>query len=120
MLKENDYVVAAMEIISIAGDGRALVSEAVHAAMQGDYQTAEKKLKESYDFIKKAHISQTKVIQEEMNDNENSENAAKLLFTHAQDTIMTINSEYLVLKQMVEMMKKMEERITKLEEKIDG
>lgn len=112
-----------MSIITSAGDGRTSLAQAMQAVRSQDYAGAEQHLREAYDLIKDAHIEQTKVIQGSMNldksDSENEE-AIRLLFTHAQDTVMTIHSEYLVLKEVIALMESNDQRLKKLEEIVYG
>lgn len=114
---------SSMSIITSAGDGRTSLAQAMQAVRAQDYAGAEQHLREAYDLIKDAHIEQTKVIQGSMNldksDSENEE-AIRLLFTHAQDTVMTIHSEYLVLKEVIALMESNDQRLKKLEEIVYG
>ena len=80
----------AMQVILHAGDGRNKVDEAIDAMARSEYEEAEKLLDEAEAEITKAHIAQTQAIQAQVG-GENIEYS--LLFTHAQDTVMTINTE---------------------------
>ena len=71
-------------------------------------------LNKANELIKEAHIIQTQVIQEAMA-KENKE-SAELLFAHAQDTLMTINSEYNAAVQMMAMYQLLNARLCRLEE----
>jgi cellobiose PTS system EIIA component len=116
----NKLLQTGMHMIASAGDGRTLIAQAVEAAGNRDYENADKYFEEAFENIKTAHIAQTKEIQDAMSDDEKAEEAARLLFTHAQDTLMTINSEYILSKQMIELLKKLDERLSKVEEKVNG
>ncbi|NBK93507.1 PTS lactose/cellobiose transporter subunit IIA [bacterium 1XD21-13] len=81
----------AMEIILHAGDARTLISDAFAAAEKGeDIETVQGLLNDARKEITTAHKIQTDVIQStDLDDNQKM----TLLFIHAQDTLMTINSE---------------------------
>lgn len=104
----------AMQIVIHAGDGRNLIMEALDCAAEGEYTQAEEKLKEAREELRQAHICQTEIVQ--------SEAAGKkyeysLLFTHAQDTVMTICTEMNLAKKMIAMYRKLDERLKALEER---
>lgn len=92
-----------MEIIMDAGDGREQISKAFDAIEQGDFILVSTLLKEAEEKIKKAHVLQTNVIQAQM---EQSQYEISLLFVHAQDTLMTINSELLMAKRISKLFEK--------------
>ena len=105
----------AMQMVIHAGDARNLVMEALDAAGESDYDMVTAKLAEAQEELRQAHIFQTEIVQ--------SEAAGKkyqysLLFTHAQDTVMTICSELNMAKKMIALYKKTDERFAKLESRI--
>ena len=104
----------AMEIIFHAGNGRFRVIEAFDKTTETDYSTAKHLMDEAYEEIKKAHEVQTKAIQSiaagEL------EEEYSVLFSHAQDTLMTVYSEYNVSKRVLELIGNLEERLQKLEQ----
>ena len=55
--------------------------------------------------ITKAHVIQTDMIQSSINEEELQ---TTLLFTHAQDTLMTINSEVNLVQSMIRLYRKLE------------
>ena len=88
----------AMQIIMHAGDGRDKINKALIALETGfDFDTFERLMEEGHEDIVKAHRQQTEVIQSTVED-DNVEGT--LLFAHAQDTLMTINSEYNLAKHI--------------------
>ncbi|WP_314061007.1 PTS lactose/cellobiose transporter subunit IIA [uncultured Vagococcus sp.] len=99
-MEDNELVPVAMQIILHAGDARVLANEAIECAKRAEFEAANQKLVEAHDKIIKAHQSQTKVIQDETR---GIEHEPSLLFTHAQDTMMTISSELRLTKVLVEM-----------------
>ena len=85
---DEKTVQSAMEIILNAGDARLKNKEALEAVAQGDLAAAHEKMEYS------------------------------LLFTHAQDTLMTINSEITITKQLVSVFEAYDARIAALEAKL--
>ncbi|GAA6427854.1 PTS lactose/cellobiose transporter subunit IIA [Dielma fastidiosa] len=104
----EDLNQAAMQIILHAGDCRKVLNDALNAVYEDDMAGAEKKLKIAKAEITEAHRLQTAMIQGTIMD-ENQ--PTSLLFTHAQDTLMTINSELLLVKHMIKLYKKLEDKI---------
>ena len=101
-----------MEIIMHAGDARLHVKEALDAISQIDYELAAQKLKMAQKEMTEAHKIQTDMIQGEAR---GEGIGYSLLFTHAQDTLMTINSELQLAKQLYHVFESLEKRIAKLE-----
>lgn len=105
----NERVInLAMEIILHAGDARNHAIEAMSAHLNGDMLKAKELLHEAKNCVKKAHLVQTEVIQDEARGNKID---ICLLFIHAQDTLMTIASEVNMMEQMILMYNKLEEKI---------
>ena len=104
----------AMQIVIHAGDARNLIMEALDHAAEGLYDQAEDKLKEAKEELRQAHIFQTEVVQSEAG---GKKYEYSLLFTHAQDTVMTICTEMNLAKKIISMYRKLDDRISKLEEK---
>lgn len=107
----------AMQIVIHAGDGRNLIMEALDCASQGQYDQAEDKMKQAREELRQAHIFQTEIVQ--------SEAAGKkyeysLLFTHAQDTVMTICTEMNLARKMIAMYRRLDDRIKDLEGRVGG
>lgn len=103
MSEENrDINVIAMEVIINAGDGRDKIDEALAAVAAGDLEQANALLKEAESLIVKAHNAQTEVIQSQVS-GENMEYS--LLFIHAQDTLMTINTELRMTQKLLPIVK---------------
>ncbi|WP_086314614.1 PTS system, cellobiose-specific IIA component [Enterococcus sp. 7F3_DIV0205] len=86
----------AMQMILHAGNGRNLIKEALEKMDEDYFVEGEELLKEAKKELNLAHNAQTKVVQYSM------ENTVEinLLFTHAQDTLMTILSEYNIAKHL--------------------
>ncbi len=103
---------AAMQIILHAGDSRLEIKNALAAIAKFDFENANEKLKTAQEKITLAHKVQTDAIQEETQ-GETSEYS--LLFTHAQDTLMTIYSELNIAKQLLIIIQNIDKRISLLE-----
>ena len=101
----KDINAVAIQVVMNAGDGRMKIDEALAAMAEGDLAQAEALLKEAEELIVKAHNAQTEVIQSQVA-GESMEYS--LLFIHAQDTIMTINTELRMTKKLLPIVKMME------------
>ena len=107
----NELNNAAMQMILHAGNCRNLLNEALHATTQEESQeVVNAKLKEAKKEITIAHKIQTDMIQSTIEDEELQ---TTLLFTHAQDTLMTINSEVNMTNHMIQMYRVLEEKAGK-------
>lgn len=102
MDEQNELINVAMQIILHAGNARNSATEALVAAETFDFAQAEEKMKEAEISITEAHKVQTGIIQNEAGGHSYS---YSLLFTHAQDTLMTINSELRLTKEMINVIK---------------
>jgi PTS system cellobiose-specific IIA component len=109
---EEKVMTVAMEIIMHAGDARLCISKAIEDIANMDYASAKDKLKEAHKEVTHAHRLQTDMIQ---NEAKGEGPGYSLLFAHAQDTLMTINSEFTMAKQLMKVFEMFEDRISKLE-----
>ena len=91
----------AMEMIVHSGNGRNMLNQALDALYDGDEETYEAKKE-----MQTAHAAQTKVLQETITD---PEAKPDILFTHAQDTLMTVMSEINTARHLAKIMKKLKE-----------
>lgn len=114
MATSEEVINVAMQVLLASGDARNLAKEALEEAMNGDYEIANKKIEEANKNIEKAHLYQTEIIQREASGNGIEYST---LFTHAQDTMMTIYSEIHLAEMNIKMYKKLDERLKLLEEK---
>ncbi|QIK69071.1 PTS lactose/cellobiose transporter subunit IIA [Erysipelothrix sp. HDW6C] len=111
---ENDTLTkVSMDIILNAGDARLCSTEAQKALAAFDFELASSKMKEAFDKIRVAHQLQTEVIQDETRGETYN---PSLLFTHAQDTLMTIYSELNITKRLIDMMRAIDARLKKVED----
>ena len=108
---EMDMNEAAMQIIIHAGDARLYTMEAIDAMGDEDFEKAGEQLKLAAEKLKAAHIVHTKAIQDEAR---GVSLPYTLLFTHAQDTLMTIKSELLLAEHLLGVLKKINRRMDDL------
>lgn len=103
-LDKNELDKIAMQVILNAGDGRNILNEIIAELENGgDEESIQIKLNKANDYLVTAHRLQTEVIQATVM----QENfCPTLLFIHAQDTLMTINSELNIVKYLVRLFKK--------------
>ncbi|MGN1344013.1 MAG: PTS lactose/cellobiose transporter subunit IIA [Traorella sp.] len=108
-----DINMVAMQVIMNACKGRDKVDEAIELMAKNEFEEAKALLKEAEEDILQAHVAQTKVIQGQAagDDTEYS-----LLFIHAQDTIMTSNSELRIAQHILPVFEAQYEMIQKLKE----
>ena len=109
---DPEMIEAAMGIIVDAGDARLVIGECLKLIEQADFEDAEAKIAEARALLAKAHGQQTAIIQSE---GEGRLRQHPLLFIHAQDTLMTINSELNLCRQMMGIFRRYEERLDALE-----
>lgn len=103
---------SAMTIILHAGDARNACMSALNALAEDDFETAEINLTIAQQEITKAHKAQTDEIQEEAAGEKESEYS--LLFTHAQDTLMTVMSEINIAKSLLKICRNVDNKINSL------
>lgn len=98
MENKIDINKAAMEVILNAGNGREKVDQALEEMAKFNFEQAKVLLDEAEGMVLKAHVAQTKVIQSQVS---GEDTEYSLLFIHAQDTIMTINTELRMAQKMM-------------------
>lgn len=96
--KENGSVKNTMDIIINAGGARVFISKALDDVANFDYKSAKQDMEKANEKLVVAHRLQTKKMQEEA---EGDQVEYSVLFTHAQDTLMTIMSEYNLTKHLI-------------------
>ena len=108
-MDENSLLIpVAMKIIMNSGNARTKANEALEALSIFDFSNAHKKIVEAREDIKKAHQEQTEIIQKEA---AGEHYKTYLLFTHAQDTLMTIFSELNITMSLVGIVKSIEYKV---------
>lgn len=104
--EREQLTLRSMEIILHSGNARENIMNAFDQVALSEFAQAELLLKEAQTDITFAHNSQTEMLQKEANE----ENYYySLLFSHAQDTLMTINSELLLAEKMLLIVKALRE-----------
>ena len=107
MFKDDDKVVqVAMQIVISAGDARNAAGKALDCVAAFDFAGAKEHMEEANNHICAAHNAQTEMIQSEIAGTETIQ--PSLLFNHAQDTLMTINSEVNLTQNMIRLYRKLE------------
>lgn len=105
----EDLNQAAMQIIMGAGNGRNLLTEALNDTLAGQEDAlVDEKLELAKEKIVAAHRVQTDMIQNSIEDDELQ---TTLLFSHAQDTLMTIYSEQNTTNNMIAMYRELLKKI---------
>lgn len=101
---------SAMDIIVHAGDARLLIMEALDTLAEDNFEQANLKLNESHDEIKLGHKTQTTVVQKDVS---GETVPHSLLFAHAQDTLMTVYTEYNLAVKLVKLFDHFDKKHTK-------
>lgn len=107
-LEGNDAIELSMNVIVHAGNARNLIHKAGEQIEDFMFEKAESLLKEAEEELNAAHILQTQYMQREAS---GETVQYYVLFTHAQDTLMTIISEYNMTMQMMRFVKKIAGRL---------
>lgn len=89
-----------MALVVNGGNARSLALKAVEAAKDKDFEKAEELMRESGDFLGKAHEFQTQMIQDEINE---SKTEISMILIHGQDHLMNAMTVNDLATQMIEM-----------------
>lgn len=103
---------AAMQILLASGEARALVTKAMETLAEFDFDASSAYLKKAQHALREAHRVHTDVIQAEARGDDVQVPA---LFSHAQDTMMTTDSELRTVKRLVPVFRALVGRISALE-----
>ncbi|MFB6496467.1 PTS lactose/cellobiose transporter subunit IIA [Bacillus haynesii] len=107
--KEQEALnLVSMQMILHAGDARNDVMTALKCCEEENYARAEELLEKANKDIVASHKLQTKIVQKEA---QGEESIFSLLFTHAQDTLMTVKSEYEIAKRLVRIFRRLDQKI---------
>jgi len=109
---DQKIIDVAMDIITEAGDARLLINEALSCIENNDFAAVDEKITMARKLLAKAHGMQTDVVQSE---SEGELRQHPLLFIHAQDTLMTINSELNMCRKLRDIFSRIDSRLTALE-----
>lgn len=99
VIEENELVMAAMDILVHSGDAREMTKKALEAVQKQDFEEARRQMAEAKKNITTAHQAQTEIIQ---NEARGIKYEYCMLFNHAQDTLMTINSEVILTQTLID------------------
>ena len=105
----------AMEIILHAGDARLELNNVLQFLAEEQFEKCELSLDNAEKMLIKAHSLHTEVLQQVASGA--IEENYSILFTHAQDTLMTVYSEFNLIKHLLEITRKITLRLSKLETK---
>ena len=111
--ENNELILSAMGILTHAGDARLHTKEALEYVQALHFEKADACLKEPKKEITQAHAAQTEIIQAEAR---GVQYEYCMLFNHAQDTLMTINSEIELCSSLIDTFRSFAAMFVKKEE----
>lgn len=91
-------------IISHVGNARSSYIEAIHLAQNGQYDTAEEKMKEGEVSFIEGHHAHATLIQREA---AGAHNTVSLLLVHAEDQLMSAEAFCTIAREFIEVHKKL-------------
>lgn len=104
--ENNEYLEQIMGLIMHGGDAKGKAIEAIQAAKQRDFVTAEQKMKEANNALVEAHHSQTQLLTDEAK-GEHVE--PTLLLIHGQDHLMNAITFIDLAKEIIDLYKDREQ-----------
>lgn len=104
---KDEAAKSTMEIIINAGDARVFIAEALDNIGDADYDLARANMEKANDKLLTAHRLQTQKLQGEA---EGDAVEYSVLFTHAQDTLMSIMSEYNLTQKIITIFEKRDQK----------
>jgi cellobiose PTS system EIIA component len=108
MITHDELNELSMQIILLAGDARNEVYQALEQIEHEDYVNADQHLRQARGLITNAHQVQTHAIQSEAKGEAIPYSA---LFSHAQDTLMTIMSEINLTQKLIKIFSRIDEKL---------
>ncbi|MGG7178177.1 PTS lactose/cellobiose transporter subunit IIA [Clostridium paraputrificum] len=102
-----DMDVIIFEIISHGGTAKGMAYEALQAAEKGDFEEADRLLKEADKELLEAHHIQTSIIQAEA---AGDKTEVSVLFVHAQDHLMTAIEAKTLIECMIRLYKRLDNK----------
>ena len=111
--ENNELILSAMGILTHAGDARLHTKEALKYVQALQFEKADACLKEAKKEITQAHAAQTEIIQAEAR---GVQYEYCMLFNHAQDTLMTINTEIELCSSLIDTFRSFAAMFVKKEE----
>lgn len=101
--ENSQSIKSTMDIIINAGDARAFIADALDNVGSFDYEAAHENIEKANQKLVIAHRLQTAKLQQEAG---GVPIEYSVLFTHAQDTLMTIMSEFNLTKKLIDVFEK--------------
>lgn len=102
-IKDPEIIKIATKVILLAGNARDMVSRALQAAYEDNFDKAKDFILKAEGEVRSAHHIQTEIIQAEARGESVD---LSLLLTHAQDTLMVSLSEINMAKQIIRLYQK--------------
>lgn len=102
-MKDDELAIVAMEVILHAGNARNLIRKSGELVSKHQIENVEEMLKEAKQEIVLAHKSQTQLLHREAR---GEKVEMTVLFSHAQDTLMTTESECFMIETLFNFLKK--------------
>ncbi|MBB6451459.1 PTS system cellobiose-specific IIA component [Geomicrobium halophilum] len=109
-----DYEKTMTQLILHGGNARGAAYEALDAAEENEFETAEAKLEEAEQEFVEGHKWQTELIS-----HQDDEHTPSFFMIHAQDHLMTAQAELSLIKRLIHQIRKandLEQRVSQLEE----
>ena len=107
----------AMKIILHAGDARVSLRTGYEAIAAQDFAKAQEVFADAKADITRAHKAQTELIQAEAR---GERQELSLLFNHAQDTLMTVNSEWVTATNLLNVFQALINRLDTIDALLRG
>ncbi|WP_122645810.1 PTS lactose/cellobiose transporter subunit IIA [Enterococcus mediterraneensis] len=101
---EQQNLEAIMGLIMYGGNAKSDAMEAIQAAKEGDFETADQKIKDAEASLVEAHHAQTNMLTQEAQGNHME---VTLLTVHSQDHLMTAIAFTDLAKELIDIYKKM-------------
>ena len=105
MSQVDDMNMQSMNIILHAGNSHDFFVQAVDAVEKGNYEEVDSLMDQAQEEMVEAHRIQTKMIQDAI---EEEDPNMTVLFIHAQDTLMTIQTEFHLTKRIISLYKRLD------------
>jgi PTS system cellobiose-specific IIA component len=99
---EDAQMEVIMPLIIFGGEAKSSAIEAIRAAKEGDFETAEERLKAANDAIVQAHHGQTELLTKAAN---GEDVPVSIYMVHAQDHLMTGIAFVDLAKEIIELYK---------------
>jgi len=107
----EDLAEPSMSIIISAGDGRKVAFDAIEALAAADYAKAGALLEVAQNNFRDAHRVHTECIQAAASE----EFPYSVLFTHAEDTLMTAEAQFRLIKKLLPVFENLDRRLAAVE-----